>query len=768
LRKVEGKPFGASIAKGTGVNQTWSRASAWIAHERTGRSNAFLLGVGLLVIVAYLVNALVVYDDLYIPAHYTELVEERGRLVAAWTLFTGGDLLREYRTYGLSRLLQFSLWNVVGAKSHVYPFFIAASQLVTSFGLLAVLRRARVPEAAALLVAVVWLISPFSVMWTFHHYSYLILPFQLLILTLFTFQRLHVIRRRYLVAAMLGLGCALTGEMQLPAVFSAFVLLLAFARDRETRRAAGLALSVFLLSLVLHRLHWSLFIRDDQLPQRFAFQLADLQSGKLAGAVMSASGSIYVSFERQIVEMLNSGMLAGLCFALVSMACFLVCVARSETFRAPFGRVEWKLAGVLFLVGALSISLYVAIAVSSGASVFVMPRRYGYVPLTLMAVAAVLAFSEVMNLLSWPDFGNRRVGYAIGFGCFAMLSAQLQIERLPAERRLDERVTSEVLKARGAPQEGQAPTKTALFFVGNESKYRDGIGDGSTIGPKTARFEQRELSESPWGIYWTAMPHVVDYLGFKYTAMTAHCAPGPVEAAGPTLRCDSKWAYPIRTTTVETKDVVVVANLGLERFDPLGEKIKVFDSYEAFVPHDFGRRIERDALAVATAFPDEFIVDLGQKRADPAQIGTVFADKSFAEPLATPGSWVRNYGLKTGGDGVYSHPDIRKDLASFQTNRNSAFSYAFEFQNAGDVEIGLDFWEQWGRKPGERLFNLDVAWNGGDWANVGMIDMAAINGDRPFSIILNKKAAASFEFRLTPVEGTKDVAVIQNIRMHRT
>lgn len=45
---------------------------------------------------------------------------------------------------------------------------------------------------------------------------------------------------------------------------------------------------------------------------------------------------------------------------------------------------------------------------------------------------------------------------------------------------------------------------------------------------------------------------------------------------------------------------------------------------------------------------------------------------------------------------------------------------------------------------------------------------AAFNGNRPFSIILNKKAAASFEFKLTPVEGTKDVPVIQNIKMHRT
>lgn len=750
------------------MNKAMDPISTRFADERTKRSNVLLLVFGLLLIVAYLVNSVVIYDDLYLPGYFSGLVNAKGQLQATWMIFTGADLPLEYRTYGLSRLLQFALWNLVGAKSFIYPMIIATSQLATALLLVSVLRRARVPEPASLLVAGVWLISPFSLTWTFHHYSYLILPFQLLVLTLFTFQRMHELRRKYLVAAMLGVGCALTGEMQLPAAFAIFVLVLVSSKDRETRKAAGLSLLLFALSLALHRMNWVMFIRYEHMPQRFSFHLADQHFGKLAGAIGTAIGSIYVALEQQVVEMLSSGMLWGLGFALGSMACFLFCIARSQTLRVPFGRVEMKLAALLFLVGAVSISLYVVIAVTSGASVFVMPRRYGYVPLTLMAAAAVLVVAELLNLLSWPDFGSRRVGYALGLGVFAMLAGQWQIRGLPAERRLDERVTSEVLKARGNLPPGQPPVKTGLLFVGSDSKYRDGVGEGSTIGPKMTRFEQRELSESPWGIYWTAKSYLVDFLGFKYAAMVSHCVPDTTDGADRTLRCDSEWAYPIKTNTVKTKDVVVVANLGLEKFDPRGEKIEVFDSYEAFMPNDFGRRIERGALPVATAFADEFIVDLGQKKVDAARGGVVFPDKTFAEPRASASGWVRNYGLKTGDDRVYSHPDIRKDLESFQTNRNGEFSYGFEFENAVDVEIGLDFWEQWGRKPGERLFALEVTWNGGDWASVGVIDMASLNGERPFSIVLNKKAAASFEFRLKPVQGTTDVPVIQNIRMHKT
>jgi hypothetical protein len=738
------------------------------ADERHRRSNVLLLVFGLLLVVAYLANSVVIYDDLYMPAYFSGIVSAKGNLSGIWMIFTGADLPLEYRTYGVSRVLQFVLWNVVGAKSFVYPLIIATSQLATAFVLGSVLRRAHVSEPATLLVASAWLISPFSLTWTFHHYSYLILPFQLLVLTVFVFQRMQELRRKYLVAGMLGVGCALTGEMQLPAAFTTFLLVLILAKDKGTRKAAGLSLFVFALSLALHRMNWAMFIRADHMPQRFSFHLADQHFGKLAGAVGTAIGSIYVAFEQQVIEMLRSGMLWGLGFAIGVMACFIVSIGRCEVFRMPFGRIETKLAALLFLVGAISISLYVVIGVTSGASVFVMPRRYGYIPLTLMVVAVVLVIAELLNLLSWPDFGSRRISYALGLGFFAMLAGQLHIRGLPAERQLDKRITSEVLKARGDLPAGQPPAKTALLFVGSDSKYRDGVGDGSAIGPKMAGFEQRELSESPWGIYWTSKSHLVDFLGFKYAAMASHCMPDASDGTGRTLRCDSEWAHPIKTNTVKTKDVVVIANLGLEQFDPRGERLEVFDSYEAFKPNDFGRRIERGALSVATAFSNEFIVDLGQKNADMAQVGVVFPDKAFVEPLASASGWVSNYGRKTGDDGVYTHLDIRDDLSSFRTNRNGAFSYGFEFKDAVNVEIGLDFWEQWGRKPGERLFTLEITWNAGDWASVGVIDMAAINGDKPFSIILNKRAATSFEFRLKPVAGSKDVPAIQNIRMHRT
>lgn len=49
--------------------------STRFADERTKRSNVLLLVFGLLLIVAYLVNSVVIYDDLYIPAYFSGLVQ---------------------------------------------------------------------------------------------------------------------------------------------------------------------------------------------------------------------------------------------------------------------------------------------------------------------------------------------------------------------------------------------------------------------------------------------------------------------------------------------------------------------------------------------------------------------------------------------------------------------------------------------------------------------------------------------------------------------
>ncbi|MDR7376283.1 hypothetical protein J2X19_000941 [Rhodoferax ferrireducens] len=740
--------------------------SFFLGKEKERKSNVLLLLVGVFLVFSYVKNSVVIFDDLYIPRHYSDIVTGEGWLRAAVTIFTGGDLSREYRTYGLSRLMQFSIWSIFGGKSLIYPVLISISQILTSLLLIRFFRKLKTSEPMALFVALAWLVSPFFITWTFHHYSYLIFPFQVWIFTVYL--AIYAGERNYYfwIPTGLGVACALTGEMHLPAALLSLLFLSIFPKQTAVRKFAIFALLAFLAALFLHRLNWVFFIRDNNLPQRFSFQVNNFDISKVFDSVWLSIYSIYLSFARQIADISGEGLWWGGLLAIFLVIAFLLCIAKEKDIPGE-KKIEIHIASGLLLVAIASFSLYVLISVTLGEKAPIMPRRYGYIPLTLIAIAISILLAEVLNLLSWPSRGYQRIGYAIALGAFLALSGQFQAVVLTKQRKIDAKLTTALLQAKMTSEKTENKNKSVLFFVASDSKYWEGLGDGSVLGPKMESFERRELFESPWGIYWTAKSYSVDFLGFEYSAMVSHCKSDSLNGLIRSLSCDSEWAYPMAKKTIDAKNVIVMANLSLEKFDPNGEWIKIFHNYAEFEPNNFSRRIERDALKIATTFSEDFSVDLGQK--DPSLVvgRGVVVDKLFTDHVAIPSDWVANYGLIDGGDAVYSHPDIRSDLASYKTNRNGAFSYEVEFKRPTNVEVSLDFWEQWGRKQGERVFYLQVSWDGVRWADVGAIDMAAINQDAPFSIILKKKDITLFSFRLKPAEGTKDVPVIQNIRLRR-
>ncbi|MGJ7492091.1 hypothetical protein [Variovorax sp. ZT4R33] len=731
-------------------------------YRAIGRPSILLFILGALLVFGYLFNAVVMFDDLYMPRHFAELVREEGRWHAAAMIFTGADLPREYRTYGLSRLLQFVLWSIFGGASTVYPLVISSSQGGAAFLLMKILRRAGLSDPTALAVSALWLMSPFCMTWTFHHYSYLILPFQMLILTVYLLGGPPRHTRVYLIPLLLGFACALTGEMQLPATILALTTMALLSKHSSAKKLAWTALAAFIATLALHRLNWWMFLRDESLVQRFNIRFEALDLGASAASVWAATHAMFALLERQSTEIASGGVAVGVVFAIVVTGCFLFCTAPLERRGAPVGKIETRTATVFLLLSFASFSIYVVLAVLLGQKDFLVPRRYGYVSLTLFVILFAVVIGEIVNALSWPIFGVRRLGYSVVLFFVATMAGTLHIHALPSQRATDEAITARILKAKG-DRTLASGGKAVLFFVASDKEYWSGSGDTPTLGPKTDTVDRRELFESPWGVYWTAKSYAVDFLGFEYAAMTSHCRSGATdERKGGSLSCDSKWAYPPKPIALDNKNVVVVANLALEKYDPLGRGIHVFGSFDEFISQDFGRRIERDTLAMAIGHPDEFIVDLGSKK---HEASNVLPDKRLADPAPTTSAWVKNYGLLSGADGVYSHPDIRNDLASYQTNRNGAFAYQVEFREPVDVEVSLEFWEQWGHRAGERLFNLEVAWSGQDWAIVDTIDMAALNGHKPFSIILAKRMARSFLFRLTPVKGSPDVPVIQNVRL---
>lgn len=109
------------------------------------------------------------FDDMYLIGRFNQYITGTGFLNTALTMLTGGDLVAEYRTYGLSRLLPLLLFKVFGSWFMGYALVIIFSQWVTSSLIYKIARFYSVDVSGALVLALLWFASPFSINWSFHH-----------------------------------------------------------------------------------------------------------------------------------------------------------------------------------------------------------------------------------------------------------------------------------------------------------------------------------------------------------------------------------------------------------------------------------------------------------------------------------------------------------------------------------------------------------------------------------------------------------------------
>lgn len=733
---------------------------------RGDKSLKFLCVLGAILTFSYLINAVTAFDDTSLPAGFPVLVIQHGYFQTIGILFSGMDMSYEYRTYGLSRVLQFLIWSVGGDRSSLFPLFIALSQVGTAIALLHLARERGVDEPMSLAVATIWMISPFSLTWIFHHYSYLILPFQIVVFTCWVLGRVTTSPYRYFLATLLGVACALSGEMILLAGPLALMLTALASSDKARLRLAFVTVAAMMIALISHHWFWSEFIQDTTHAQRFEATIG-FGAGEMLSRVLKPLASIPKIGLMQIQAILLSsfrwgilfGVLTGLAYWWVTGGLSVVRGAshtRSTSSRGGY-KSELNMALVILVLAFSYLLVYFAVSVVTGQIYDVMPRRYGFVPLTLLLIAGMIGIAVAFDAL----LGAKRLALAVFIGLIAALAGQLHLVAIPAARAADHSLATQMKKA-GALDKFHAKTdKGVIFFVSANAEYQQADANNATIGPEMDGLGELELLESPFGVYWVAQRYSANMLGFRFAAMPkSDIEVGTIEVGGK--------PYPYDPGRIPSENVVVVANLGFDEKDPLGRNIRVFRNFAEFQPYYFGRQIKQGFPVFGAGTFDEFVIDMGLVQQDLLTNPGAMPDKKFSESIGPMGkTWIVNYGLLAGQDSVYSNPDVSGTLQYYRTNRNSEFTYGVIFGNKGMYEVRLDFWEQWGRRPGERVFELEVSWDGIAWASVGRIDIASLNQNEPVSILLSKANPKVFQFRMKKVAGSMDIPLIQGLRIHK-
>lgn len=743
----------------------------WSMHfsKRSDSSTLFLAVLGAILTCSYLLNAVTAFDDLNFAAIFPAFVAQHGYFETSWMLLSGMDMPYEYRTYELSRLLQFLLWSVGGSHSYLYPLTIALTQVGTAIALLNLARERGIDESVSLAIATIWLITPFSVNWCFHQYSYQILPFQIIVVTCWVLGRITSAPYRYLLASLLGFACALSGEMFL-ITGPLFLLLVALASSDKSRLGLTLVtITAIILTLAIHRWVWVTFFQDISVHQRYELNMA-VGAKVFLSRILMALASIYKAIGLQLCEILQSGFGWGIGIGGLTAATYWRISSRPEVEREALQAGKSYTRGsfvsdsqlAFFFIGLAISSLIIILITSilSGQVYEIMPRRYGFVSFTLLLLAAMMLVARLSDIA----FGMKREVLSIFVGLVVAFAGQLHLGAIPKVRAEDTKLIN-LMKEAGGLNKGHAKTdKGVLFYVSANDQYQRGNANGGTPGPEMAGQVGAELLESPFAGYWTAVSYSINMLGFRFAGIPkSNVKDGNIALGGESGSPSSN-----NLGEISPEDVVVVANLGFDPQDPFGRNVRVFKNFLEFQPYFFGRQIKRDTLESENSSPGEFVVDLGLIQKAPLDNSGIMPDKKFSDLIgAMSQKWITNYGLLEGQGSVYTHPNISSTLTYYRTNRNGVFTYGVTFQDVGMVEVSLDFWEQWRNLPGERVFEVSVSWDGVAWASLGKIDLVSLNQNKPISIVLTKRDPKVFQFRMKPVAGSLDVPVIQGLRIRK-
>jgi hypothetical protein len=729
----------------------------------------FALALAALIsLAAAMANATLIFDDPFLYEAFAKGLAQDGVWRTALTLFLNLDLhvgVPEYRSYGLSKILHFGLWFVFGIHAYLYSAFIALTQAATALVIFAGLRRCGLDSVQALMAALLWMLSPFAVTTCFHHYSYLILPTQISVaLAWILYRSLRLGRplglRQSLGFVVGGVVLALTGESHL-VLAGCLLAYVAWAGAPERAWDAGsryaLVMGSAAATLVLHRLAWSA-LGPEGVPGRFVFANPGLSQGidRKFGYALSVPNGARVQVQQILA------------FSAWSWLVLLVVTASAgfwlhrQMRSVPLTSIAPPNGGMSRLLGVVTMLVAASLTVSWMHHVLfrevgtILPRRYGYVPYTviIMATAVLLSTQQLRRSIgAWcaPLF----TALTLGLWC------ALQFVCLPIVRHQDAAVWNSISTAIAArPQ-------PALLFV-NTWNIQSVFGYNAP-GLRGTGFPS--IFESPFTRYWWQSQYVRVRLGVLATGNSI--ASERDQRVVLTGQVAGVHFMPTPPVVADATSVVAVVETGHDVPDWRDglQAVKVIASWDEFrtTAAFLQTRINVGWSALLHEIfnlpASPVLIDAG-RRADSA-LPDVWPDKRFGEPLRPEAAvaGVRDYGQESGDDSVFlPGGKSGEPLAYLTSNRHGNFTYRIDFAERSSRLVSLDFLDGWAQRPGARLIHLQVELDG-RWHDLGVLDTYAVAANEPFVLRFPVRNVQTIRLRFEKAAGSGDIPLLNGIRL---
>ena len=733
----------------------------------------FLLSMVILSVTVFAVrNSVLIYDDLFYPTHLRTLLDTKGNLTPLYILFNL-DLPSEYRTYGLSRILQLLIIIFTGGTSSVfYAFFISLSQGLSGAAIYILLRRYSTDEVQALMLAILWICSPFVWMNCFHHYSYIILPYQISIfLALFasTFAssgiHFHPFKKNGLIALMGGAAIALTGEAHIIAAFTMLFFVVISMKNSQLNKWLFMLAISSVLTIIIHFLVWKAIGQNSNLLPRFSVDTLDPMviwnrlirfKFSLLEGLDNQISSVY-SRSKGFSGVIASGLItAGIWLSTWKSSSFNFLSTHTKNYGSTTDvhRISGYILTTFFVISVASLVVYAITLLSSGAIMNLFPRRYGAVPYTLFAMLVVATIPFVVGTGL-----SGKIIQSILFAAIVSLFWQLQIQILPIIRSEDKAIANLIKTL------AQSKKFDAIIFQNRFDPSFPTIHiDSGTPGLRGGGVLD-EIIESPFSSYWTQANYTRNIIGMQNGGTFQRVSDSSVIPI--TIAFDAASSMEANRP-VPVARIAVIQNTSLDQSRSSLRNVRLYENWNDYQNARFSSRIEKASLLASVGGGKSFSIDIGNKLTNSTNESG--PDKVYGVPMyegSLSNIFVKQYGFAGGFDSVYTIPNGGSNIEYYKTNRNGDFVYRIDFKTGLDVvKVRLDFWEMWGRIIGERKFAIDLQLAGG-WVEVGEIDPAQIAEDMPFSVVLSLETPKTLSVRFRKIAGSIDVPVLQGIRISK-
>lgn len=380
----------------------------------------FILGaMGMGIIRAYLQETLVLDDTAYL-ANFQNIYLENGNIITALLkILLNVDLAYsgDFRTYGISKFIHSIIMLMFGNNCKVYAFLIGFSHVISGYFVYYILNFLYKNGDFVKICTLVYIFSPFMRVQSFHHFTYLLLPFYLLLAFICwelkgLYSNITVFK---LIVSMIWVFLIVfTGEHTLPMLFCILLLFALYARKRRWRKRFIKYCCLLIWEVLLFTgwyLFYNTFINQAEV-SRFILKGVAIKEGifeYLLSAIKALKSFLLINWEYTptVRTSISVNSLDQFSFAImfaILAACLLIILGIKTKDKygnvaelATVSRKEMLGKLVCIILFTLS-SMLIYVALSIFTQAYSMPTRYFYITFTLLSICLVailfVVFSE--------------------------------------------------------------------------------------------------------------------------------------------------------------------------------------------------------------------------------------------------------------------------------------------------------------------------------------------------------------------------------------